>query len=225
MSDFSRRTMLSGGLKAALGAAGGLLLPWQGGGAFALPDIGGAAGIPVTTGPLPVSAETLAMRSILARQYEVHLMPCSPHGAYELRNRLWRECALEYKALARVVLERPVQSWSQAVEMAEICWRHYPKVWVGPPTWEQRGTRGVLALQERAPVDRWARLSLEGAGVRRGSDDPLSPLQPFPHLIEAVLTLGGGQRREPTFAPDVQTLNRVAPASEILELHGAPWLA
>lgn len=213
MTDLSRRTMLSGGLKAALGAAGGLLLPWQGGGAFALPDIGRAAGVPVSTGPLPVSAETVELRRIMARQHEAHMMGCSTDEAYELRKRLWRKCAEEYAATSRAVLERPIQSWGQAVEIAEICWRYHPKAWAGPPGYNGVPRDGLVAD--------WAVLSLDGAGMRRGGNH----LSPVPYLIEAVLKLGGGQRREPTFAPDVQTLDYVASASEILRFDGVPWLA
>jgi hypothetical protein len=53
MSDTDRRALLRGGLKAALAGAGGLLLPWQGGGAFALPDLGKAALVPSPTARSP----------------------------------------------------------------------------------------------------------------------------------------------------------------------------
>ena len=59
----TRRSFL-GTLGKALGA-GGLLLPWAGKGALALPaDLGKAASLPVTAAPLPFSAECLQLREI-----------------------------------------------------------------------------------------------------------------------------------------------------------------
>ena len=72
--DLDRRGFLRGGLKAALaGTRCGLLLPWQGGNAFALPtDLGTAADLPVRAMPLPVSKECLQLREIIERQREFY---------------------------------------------------------------------------------------------------------------------------------------------------------
>jgi hypothetical protein len=61
------RRQFFGTLGKALGA-GGLLLPWSGKGALALPaDLGKAAQIPLTAAPMPFSAECLQLREINGR--------------------------------------------------------------------------------------------------------------------------------------------------------------
>lgn len=203
MSETSRRAFLRGGLRAALGT-GGLLLPWQGGGALALPDLAKAALVPVTAGPFPVSAETIELRRILARQYEVHLMQFDgePYGRRRTpsdhRDRLWRECAEEYKKVASVVLDRPVASWGQAVEIAEICWRVHPKVWFGEEPGRTFGSLTLQGYQKHSTADFYSR--------------------PMPCLIEAVLQLGGGERHAPNFAPDEDILRRQLSRDELSDL-------
>jgi len=60
----SNRRQFLGTLGKALGA-GGLILPWAGKGALALPaDLGKAAQIPLTAAPMPFSPECLQLRHL-----------------------------------------------------------------------------------------------------------------------------------------------------------------
>jgi hypothetical protein len=82
-----------------------------------------------------VSAETLELRRVLARQYEVHLMQRIPTISRKERDRLWRECSQEYARVGSVILDRPTPSWGQIAEIAEIAWRCSPKRWGQHPNY------------------------------------------------------------------------------------------
>ena len=182
MSDTDRRALLRGGLKAALAGAGGLLLPWQGGGAFALPDLSNAALVPVDAVPLPVSAECLALREIIERQREYYRRQHRSRSSQPE----WREMAIEYSALAQVVLARPVTSWGQASEVAEIAWRYHHKAWGPAPE--------HFADYYKPPV---LEGTLEALTLASGDQSGKHGRSPSAVLIDAVLTLGGGQRNDP----------------------------
>jgi hypothetical protein len=175
MSDTDRRGFLRGGLKAALAGTGGLLLPWQGGNAFALPtDLGAAAELPVRAVPLPISKETVQLREIIERQREWYRRSHADRGL-AVNSREWRALAAEYASLAGVVLKRPITSWGQASEAAEIAWRYHEKVW------DWNGEREWMTLAN-APY----------CGDRSGRFPSAASV-----LIEGVLALAGGQRNDP----------------------------
>ena len=168
MSNTDRRSFIRGGLRAALGT-GGLLLPWQGGGVLALPNLGGAPQVPVTSGPFPVSDETLELRRIVERRRHINAM--EPGDARSLA-RITR--MLEYQDVANVILDRPVSSWGQVAEIAEIAWCCTPKVWYG-----------------RMPGQTYGMLDLDGRQNRNVAHWHLSPA---PCLIAAVMQLTGAPR-------------------------------
>jgi hypothetical protein len=164
MTDTDRRGFLRGGLKAALVGTGGLLLPWHGGNAFALPtDLGAAAELPVRTMPLPVSKECLKLRQIIERQREWYRRSAADRGL-AVNSREWRALAAEYAAVANVTLRRPIATWGQASEVAEIAWRYHDKAW----RWDSE--REWMALAN-APY----------RGDRSGR---------FPYLAEVVIDMG-----------------------------------
>jgi hypothetical protein len=175
MSEPARRVFL----RSALGA-GGLLLPWRGSGALALADPGAAARLPVVAAPLPVSEAGLEVRNIVRAMQE------RPRDAdYHSLNANWRALRHLYVPWAEAVLNRPARSWSDCVEIAEIAWHWHPKAWRGPPDYGRTDQlEGITGHQSHAT-----------------SIDPPEDyrfwLRPVPALIEAVLTLGGGERLDP----------------------------
>lgn len=70
MSETSRRSFLSGGLRAAVVTAGGILLPMRGGSALSFPNAGALPDIPVLAHGFMPSAELMECRRIIARQWE-----------------------------------------------------------------------------------------------------------------------------------------------------------
>jgi hypothetical protein len=186
MTDTDRRGFLRGGLKAALVGTGGLPLPWQGGGALALPDLGIAAMVPVKSVPLPVSAECLALREIIERQRE-HYRRKHQSRSCEVTSAEWRAMAEQYSALADVVLARPVTTWGQASEVAEIAWRYHDKAWGPAPNYFSR--------YYSPPV---LEGTLEALTIASGRDRMGQRTRsPNAVLIDAVLSLGGGERNDP----------------------------
>jgi hypothetical protein len=150
-------------LRSALGAAGGLLLPWRGGGAMAL-DLE-APRVPVTPVSLPVSPEVRQMREILGALHEIRLENrCSGGPGSE-----WAGLYREYRPLARRVVSRPVRSWSDCVELAEIAWNAWPC------------------------IDKYSgRLEPSHDGLMGTRQQSAAAA-----LIEGVLTLGNGVRFDP----------------------------
>jgi hypothetical protein len=166
-------------LRSALGA-GGLLLPWRGSGALALVDPGAAARLPVHHAPLPLSEAGLECRNIIRA-----LIERPRTGDYSTLNAHWRALHELYKPWAEEVLNRPVKSWSDCVEIAEIAWHWHPKAWLGPPHYTRTDQlEGVMGYQSHATSV---------------NPDPnyCFWLRPIPALIEAVLTMGGGRRLDP----------------------------
>jgi hypothetical protein len=172
-AGLDRRGLLRGGLQAALVGAGGLLLPWKGGGALALPDLAEAARVPVTLAPFPVSAELLELRRLKRRLVELKAVPTQhaleDHFARHESDRAamrWFEVMYgEYWPIAQSIAERPVASWGQCVELAEIVW--------------DRKKKWRIDNNVRKPH-------------HHGDTDHI-----LATLVDGVLTLGGGERFDP----------------------------
>jgi hypothetical protein len=60
-----------------------------------------------------------------------------PHPGYEESNRRWAALWQRHDAVAQILYDRPVGTWSQVSELAEIAWLHAQKeeVEMGHPTW------------------------------------------------------------------------------------------
>ena len=126
----STRRAFLGTLGKALGA-GGVLLPWAGKGALALPaDLGKAASLPVTPTPLPVSAEMLRLREIRRELHSIYLATPDDYpkqdrpdefGSRDGRTKAWREVmrGKHTPAVAEIV-GRKKPTWQDCVEIAEI---------------------------------------------------------------------------------------------------------
>lgn len=155
-------------LRSALTAAGGLLLPFRGAGALEL-DLT-APHVPVSAVPLPVSSTTLELRRIKHALHEIRQRQVCRDGSLSDE---WRETVRAYDAEAELLLSRPVRSWADCVELAEVCWHTH---WKG---WDENG-RVRLA-------PRWPDCIAERARIS---------------LIEGVLSLGGGQRFDPNHVED-----------------------
>jgi hypothetical protein len=174
----STRRQFFGTLGKAL-SAGGLLLPFAGKGALALPaDLGKAASLPVTAAPLPFSAECLQLREIkralaaLPANCDIDLgLPGAKAPWYETMQN-------EYLPIEARLARRPVRSWTDCVELAEAIWAFWEKehrdgYYVGPRT-------DKLSVNPR---------HASTAGYHN-SDAIVA-------LVEGVLALGGGERFDP----------------------------
>ncbi|HEY7550650.1 MAG TPA: hypothetical protein VH913_14180 [Hyphomicrobiaceae bacterium] len=177
----SRRQFLST-LGKALGA-GGLLLPWSGKGALALPaDLGAAAALPVKTAPLPFSAEALELRRIRRALRAIYMEPGPGPGG---PGTPWYDTIMdEYRPIEQRMAARPVRTWADCVELAEAIWTWWEKehrdgYCMGPAI-------GKLAIYKRA----------DGARPTAGPADAIVA------LVEGVLTLGGGERFDPRMDPE-----------------------
>jgi hypothetical protein len=131
--------------------ARGLLLP-IGGGALTLADPAKAAGLQITQGSLPLSADALRLRSLkrdLRRMYETQGDFATVNAYSEAYHSLIVD---EVRPLEKRIMERPARSWTDCVELAEICW------------WgiAHRGQFGVRASDHPASVLASAVLSLGG---------------------------------------------------------------
>ena len=100
--------------------ARGLLLP-IGGGALALADPTKAAGLQITQGPLPLSAEALQLRS-LKRDLRRCCESQDSYPSLDAYGWAWREIRNEINPLEERILERPAASWTDCVELAEVAW-------------------------------------------------------------------------------------------------------
>jgi hypothetical protein len=169
MSD--RRQFL-GTLGKALGF-GGLLMPVAGKGVLALPaDLGAAASLPVKAAPLPISVEGLKLRELRRIVHAVHL----EYPGTEARTRKYRTLMVKnYLPLAQSVAERSEPTWSDCVELAEICWQAMAKEWRTATDDRDGGHTGALHPNPHghAPGDSHKAMIA---------------------LVEAVLTLGNGER-------------------------------
>ena len=182
----NRRQFLST-LAKSLGA-GGLLLPSIGNGALALPlDLGEAARLPLVPAALPVSPEALRLREILAGLHAKYLrsryVEHDPldHAHWYLTKRD------EYRPLAATIAARPNPTWQDVVEMAEVLWTSLPKQDRSVPV---RGAPNEWCFETTGAI------CVEGDGTRfRGAAWQTSAI--IAALVEAILTLGNGQRFDP----------------------------
>jgi len=171
------RRQFLGTLGKALGL-GGLLIPISGTGALALPaDLGKAAGVPVRATALPISREGLQLRELRRAVHAVHLGSQSTHR--ERLERAIRYHALmvdDYGPLAMSVTARAQPTWADCVELAEICWQGLAKEWREETDDRDGGYTGALSADGNAP--------------RPGRQCQEAIIA----LVEAVLTLGNGER-------------------------------
>ncbi|MCC7251837.1 hypothetical protein [Hyphomicrobium sp.] len=173
MSNLSRRSLLSGGLRAALGA-GGLILPWTGGSALAVVDRRAAEAVAVAAIDWPVSEAMLKYRGI--REDLITLR--RPEGSqleYEARHiLLWRDLV----EAAEGIWREPVKTWSDVAVRAEIAW-----------------TAALKEADGCHDSSDYERL-LKGNGVHwpafRGPS--AFSVRANAELIEAVLCMTGGER-------------------------------
>jgi hypothetical protein len=146
---------------------------------LALPDLGQAGELPVVPAPLPVSAAALELRRLRSALRETRRIKDR-----EESERVWYALMAQYRETGTVILNRPVRSWSQCVELAEMAWHMHMKEWGPLPRCDLTGhLEGITGECSRA--------SLHTAHPRGFS------ARPIPSLIEAVLTMGGGQRGDP----------------------------
>jgi hypothetical protein len=173
----STRRQFLGTLGKALGA-GGLLLPWSGKGALALPaDLGKAAALPVTAAPLMFSPECLQLREI-KRALAALPVNCDNLGGFPGAKTPWYDTMTnEYGPTETRLVRRPVRSWTDCVELAEVIWGFWEKehrdgYYVGPP---------------------FAKLSVNPGLTSIGYHQR----EAIAALVEGVLALGGGERFDP----------------------------
>jgi hypothetical protein len=100
--------------------ARGLLLP-IGGGALTLAEPAKAAGLQVTQGELPLSADAMRLRS-LKRDLQRCFESQDDYPSLDAYGGAWREIRGEINPLERRILERPASSWTDCVELAEVTW-------------------------------------------------------------------------------------------------------
>ena len=205
MSETSRRGFLSGGLRAAVATAGGVLLPMKVGTALAFPNLDAIPNIPVLARGFGPSAELLELRQIIARQWESQRLGLGREG-YPAGHRggIWMECQNEYARVACEILDRPERTWSNVAEIAEVCWRAHPKVWYGQRPGETFGMLSLDGYQRHGPY------------VDRHSPDLRT--HSTASLIEAVLGMTGGERRDPAWSPGEPVLSRRLSSEELDEL-------
>lgn len=163
----NRRSLLTT-LGKAFGA-GGLILTTGRAGALALPaNLEAAASLPLTTAALPISPDLIQWRGLVDDLHAFHL---------EVKSRYSPALGEEYHARSMVVrgvgdriTAREHTTWADCVELAELCWRSMPKEgeFVGEVT---------------------GRLSRDPKEI--GRDHCVVA------LIEAVLAVGNGERRDP----------------------------
>jgi hypothetical protein len=175
----SRREFL-GTLGKALGT-GSLLLPLAGKGALALPaDLGPAAHLPVSERALPLPPACLELRRIKYVLAHVHAEPHSRD-----RSLRWKILAERYESIARDLASKPAASWSDCVALAEIAWHMTTKEEIEGPDGFPVYTGELEIGRQEAIRNPWA-----------------APCSAWWHhvqvaLIEAVLSLGGGERFDP----------------------------
>jgi len=126
----STRRAFLGTLGKALGA-GGVLLPWAGKGALALPaDLGKAAALPVAPTPLPVSAELHHLREVRRELHSIYLSRFEDFrpldhpdefGSRDGRQKAWRDVMVKkHTPLADAIVGRKKTTWQDCAEIAEV---------------------------------------------------------------------------------------------------------
>ena len=176
-NSLNSRRAFFGTLGKALGA-GGLLLPWGGRGALALPaDLGKAAHLPVTVATLPFSPEAIQLRAIRDALHRTHRLPHS-----DARSREWTMLMTEHcQPLERAIVSRQQPTMADCVELAEIIWHAVAKEdqTVRNGDWEYQEYSGMLSAGHRFATSSY------------------QCREAIVALVEAVLTLGDGERRDP----------------------------
>jgi hypothetical protein len=116
----TRRHFL-GTLGKALGA-GGLLLPLAGKGALALPaGLGKAAALPVAPAALPLSPEFVRFREVWRELHSIYLTQPDDY-LEDGRSKAWSDVMQnKCKPLQKQIIGRTNPTWSDCVEIAEIC--------------------------------------------------------------------------------------------------------
>jgi len=182
----SNRRQFLGTLGKALGA-GGLLLPWAGKGALALPtDLGKAAGLPVTAAAMPWTAERLKLRGLKEAMLQHRRETYSGRyaGKYDAACTAWRLLMADYGEGAEAIATRPNPTWRDCVELAEIAW-HMAQKEFSMGNWEGEFTGRLSRIHDNGnPTQGWL-------------------LQVHVALVEAILMLGGGERFDPREGPPV----------------------
>jgi len=180
-TPLNRRSVLTT-LGKAFGA-GGLLLSGSRAGAMALPlDIGPAAQLPLTISKLPVSPDHQRWRAMMD---ELHAMSVAqrenvlagrPNRIEPIERCPWYQTSVAAGDVASRIFMRPDPTWADCVELAEICWRFLEKEWD-----PKSGRTNRLAAFSKHQSD------LSHTTLRCATAA----------LVEAVLTLGNGERRDP----------------------------
>jgi hypothetical protein len=170
----STRRAFLGTLGRTIGG-GGLLLALIGNGALALPsDLGKAATLPLSPVPMPISPVGQELRELRRELAAVHDLPHSQH-----RSSRWRELLQIYAVDADILSQRKPTTWADCVELAEVAWHFAPKAF------SDRGD----GLAYSGALD---------AGRSPGSHEwDHWPTRVRAAFIEAVLTLGNGDRFDP----------------------------
>ena len=100
--------------------ARGLLLP-IGGGALALAEPAKAAGLQITQGALPLSADALRLRA-LRRDLRRCRESQDDYPSLDAYRWAWREIRAEVNPLEERIQKRPATSWTDCLELAELAW-------------------------------------------------------------------------------------------------------
>lgn len=174
-------TMNRRGLLTSLGkafGAGGLILSSGRAGALVLPsNLEAAASLPLSSAALPVSADLIELRGLVDDQHAFRLnsrgrQTLGTHHEYYTRS-------LEIRDVSDRIAEREHKTWADCVELAELCWHIMPKEHDRP------------GFYEGSPL---GQLTRNPRQVHIGAFHCAAPLVA---LIEAVLTMGNGERRDP----------------------------
>jgi hypothetical protein len=187
MSDTDRRGFLRGGLKAALLGTGGVLLPMEGRSLFSFPDAAAMPDIPVIAKGFTPSAECLKLREIKREMFRHRIDPSIQSLSYEEQCRQHRALWSHYNTAASTLHRRPATTWAHVSDLAESAWFHAQKeeVEVGDPDWRYHEYTGQLARQTR------------NDSVWRSWSSSSDATASYAALIEAVLTMTGGERYDP----------------------------
>lgn len=172
MQPSSRRSFLG-----KFFGAGSLLLPAGGSGALALTrDAAKIAETPVTLVGLPFSKEAIHLRAI-----RDHL-----HSIRGKRGGEWHALMTgDYARMSAAITSRAEPTWTDCVELAEDIWHSMAKVEALDADGCYLGTTGTLAKGDTRPE-----IDFCAAGVFHSR-------HAIAALVEAVLTLGNGERRDP----------------------------
>ena len=125
--------------------ARGLLLP-IGGGALTLADPAKAAGLHITQGALPLSADALRLRSLKRDLLRVHDAQ-DDYPTLAARTEDWRALMRQVDPVEKRIMARPATTWTDVVELAEVAWwglAHRGDQWRDRPA--SVLTRAVLTL-------------------------------------------------------------------------------